>query len=158
MLTAINFAYRDHLLNFKCNLERVGMQDHLVIAALDTKVYEWGVRQGLPIYLSSTVQAHSGTVVEGGAFGDTGFRKLTKMKSAEVLAVLEAGYSIVWSDVDITWFEHPFEALAVPMSKNDTISIQSNAPYLANASLPALPHESVDMVERSDAPAPHTNV
>jgi len=64
--------------------------------------------------------------------------------------VLNAGYSAVWSDVDITWFAHPFDALAGYMNNSTGIAIQSNAPYVANPAAPATPHSSVLPVATAD--------
>ena len=36
-------------------------------------------------------------------YGGDAFRSLTKLKSTVVLELLEEGYFVVWSDVDITW-------------------------------------------------------
>ena len=154
LLTAVNFGYREHLMNFKCGLERVGAIDNFVIAAMDTKMYEWGVRRGLPIYLAASAEQRpdSGAAEEGG-YGSEHFRYVTKLKSQAVLEVLNAGYSVVWSDVDITWFYHPFDALAGFMKKDGGIAIQSNAPYVQNKAKIAIPHKTVAAVEKSDDPA-----
>ena len=52
LVTAVNYAYRSHLMNFKCTLERVG-QNRFVVAAMDEQIYQWGVKQGLPIFLAN---------------------------------------------------------------------------------------------------------
>ena len=39
MLSAVNYGYRHHAINFKCGLERVGMTDNFVIGALDDDMY-----------------------------------------------------------------------------------------------------------------------
>ncbi|CAI6008300.1 unnamed protein product [Closterium sp. NIES-65] len=65
------------------------------------------------------------------AFGSQCFRQFTKLKSRAVLRVLKAGYSVLWTDVDIVWFSDPLPDL---MSYGPgTFPIQSNEP---NASLP----------------------
>jgi hypothetical protein len=67
---------------------------------------------------------------------------VTKLKSRAVLEVLNAGYSVVWSDVDIAWFVHTFDALASYMSKDFVgMAIQSTI---------AFPHESVDSILYTD--------
>ena len=50
LLTAVNYEYREHLMNFLCNLNRLGMTDHYIVSALDRRMYMWGFLQGLPIY------------------------------------------------------------------------------------------------------------
>lgn len=152
LLTAVNYAYRDHIMNFKCTLERVGMTDHFVVAAMDEKMYKWGILQGLPIFLASSAKDDSKSLTSsGGKYGSGGFQKVTKLKSRAVLEVLNAGYSVVWSDVDIMWFVHPFDALAGFMKRDSGIAIQSNAPYKQNRKR-ARPHKTVAFV-KSDDPA-----
>ena len=64
-------------------------------------------------------------------FGSQCFRKFTKLKSRAVLRVLKAGYSVLWTDVDIVWYSDPLPDL---MSFGPgTFPIQSNEP---NASIP----------------------
>ena len=156
LLTAVNFGYREHLMNFKCNLDQFGMK-HFVIAAMDHEMYEWGSQRGLPIYLASSANATTAGLMKqariGGKFGSEGFRSLTKLKSVAVLDVLKAGYSVVWSDVDITWFNSPFEAFADFMKTGAGITIQSNAPFIQNPNRTALPHETVAKIEKTDNPA-----
>jgi Nucleotide-diphospho-sugar transferase len=154
LLTAVNYAYRELLMNFKCTLERVGMRDHFVIAALDKQVYEWGVLRGLPIYLASSAgKEESDLVVQGSDYGGDGFKSVTKLKSVAVLEVLKKGFGVIWSDVDITWFRHPFDALADYMRKDGGIAIQSNAPYVENSKKSATPHETVVEVAHVECPA-----
>ena len=57
----------------------------------------------------------------------------------------------MWSGVDITWFEHPFDALSDYM-KGNALAIQSNAPYVSNHNQGSQPHITVSKV-KSDDPA-----
>jgi hypothetical protein len=148
MLTAVNFVYRAHLMNWICMLERVGMRDNFIIAALDEEMYQWGILQGLPVFKPSAI----GTLEKNGdySFDTEHFRSVTKLKSTVVLEILHAGYSVIFNDVDITWFVHPFDALSGYMSNSSDadIVIQSNVPYVANNSsdVESRPHSSVGLV------------
>ena len=71
------------------------------------------------------------------------------MKSRAVLEILEKGYSGVWSDVDISSFDHPFDALADYM-KGNALAIQSNAPYVSNTNQGPQPHVTVSEVKSND--------
>jgi hypothetical protein len=155
LLTAVNYDYREHLLNFKCTLEKVGMQDHFIVAALDRKVYKWGVYLGLPIFLAKSAhsQDEDSLVITGGQYGNAAFKHITKMKSLTVLEVLKTGYSVVWSDVDITWFYHPFDVLADYMKHDKGITIQSNAPFVQFEGKLAVPHETVNAIDHTESPA-----
>ena len=147
LLTAVNYEYRGHLRNFMCNLERVGLVDNVVVAALDAAVYRWGVERGIPMFLPQAVAQAMHRYVSDG-YGGAAFRSLTKLKSTAVLEVLDAGYSVVWSDVDITWFVHPFGALDKYIQADSGVDfiIQSNSPFVENSAVPATPHASVKNV------------
>ena len=149
MLSAVNYGYRLHLMNFKCGLERVGMLDHFVIGALDDDMYNWGIMRGLPIFRVTLDSSHTSDA----AYGSDAFKKLTKLKSKLVLQVLEAGYSVVWSDVDITWFVHPFEVMSEFMIPDGGIAIQSNAPYVENENAPANTKTATGGSLRTEDPA-----
>jgi hypothetical protein len=64
LLTAVNFVYRNRLMNFKCNMERVGMTDNFVVAALDKRMYVWGILQKLVVRKTQrTVQVMAATTL-----------------------------------------------------------------------------------------------
>ena len=42
-------------------------------------------------------------------FGTDCFKKVTKMKSHTVLQILRLGYRVLFSDVDVYWFENPIQ-------------------------------------------------
>jgi hypothetical protein len=42
ILTGVSYNYRDILMNFVCNLRRLGIYDSLVIAAFDEEAYRFG--------------------------------------------------------------------------------------------------------------------
>ena len=152
LLTAVSYNYREYLLNLICNLERLGNSfQHMVIAALDKEMYDWGALRGLPVFLpSSQLNDKNTTVSSGYDYGSQNFRAMTKLKSRSALEVMNAGYSVVYSDVDITWFQDPFESLRPYTMKNSTaLMIQSNAPYaphLADPEKKYKPHDSVSGV------------
>jgi len=128
----VGFEYKAQLMNFICSLNRVGMSNHYIIAALDHQMYRWGVLQGLPIFLPSFVPMTFNSVIDSSEYGGKFLIQRTKFKSRAVLEVLNAGYSVIWSDVDITWFVHPFDALKPFMNSTSGLAIQSNAPYVAS--------------------------
>lgn len=54
ILTGITHAYRDILMNFVCNLRRLGIYDQLLVAAFDEEAYRFGFRAGLPVLTPPT--------------------------------------------------------------------------------------------------------
>jgi len=132
LLVGVGFELKAQLMNFICSLNRVGMSNHYVIAALDHPMYRWGVLQGLPMFLPSFVPMTINSVIDTSGYGGKFSIQRTKFKSRAVLEVLNAGYSVIWSDVDIAWFVHPFDALKPFMNPKSGLAIQSNAPYVAS--------------------------
>lgn len=132
LMTAETYNYREYLLNLICNLERIGNSfQHMVIAALDEEMYAWGALRGLPVFMPSYLMNDKNAHVNSGHdYGSQNFIAMTKLKSRSALGVMNAGYSVVYSDVDITWFQDPFKNLRPYTMKNSTaLMIQSNAPY-----------------------------
>eukprot|EP00557_Chaetoceros_sp_GSL56_P006581 CAMPEP_0176487940 /NCGR_PEP_ID=MMETSP0200_2-20121128/6426_1 /TAXON_ID=947934 /ORGANISM="Chaetoceros sp., Strain GSL56" /LENGTH=652 /DNA_ID=CAMNT_0017884855 /DNA_START=2246 /DNA_END=4204 /DNA_ORIENTATION=+ len=134
LLTAVTHNYRQFLLNLICNLERLGSSyDHLVIAALDYDVFQWGATRGLPIFFSPNLALEERALNESSYdYNSREFRAVTKQKSQATLKILQHNYScsVVYMDVDITWFLDPFVALRQYMTSKSGLTIQSNAPLI----------------------------
>ena len=116
-------GYFDSIMNKVCNLRRLGISN-FVIAAFDEEMYVRGFKFGLPVFLDidQGVQARGKSE---GSYGSKFFREITKVKSRVVLRILKKGYSVLWSDSDITWFKNPIPLLK---SYNVDMAVQSNAP------------------------------
>jgi len=123
LLTGGSFGYRDMMMNFVCNLRRLGIYDHLIIAAFDEQMYEFGFRMGLPIFFNQ--QAPTAGLADF-EYGSQSFRRLTKLKSQMVLRILKLGYNVIWTDSDIVWYQNPIPLLHAMESD---LVVQSNAPY-----------------------------
>ena len=122
LLTGVSYNYRDILMNYVCNLRRLGIYDMLVIAAWDEEMYRFGFAMGLPIfYYRSGFGDGAGDM----AYGSDGFKKVTKLKSRVVLQILRMGYDVTWTDTDIVLFADPFPEMAAMPSD---FVVQSNAP------------------------------
>ncbi len=124
IVTGVTYAYRDILMNFVCNLRRLGMYDQLIIAAFDEETYRFGFRMGLPIFFYDSEFTH--LRASEAAFGSEGFKSLTKLKSQIVLQILRLGYDAIWTDTDIVWYRNPLPLLAAMPSD---LVLQSNAPW-----------------------------
>eukprot|EP00271_Cylindrocystis_brebissonii_P020647 TRINITY_DN692_c0_g1_i1.p1 TRINITY_DN692_c0_g1~~TRINITY_DN692_c0_g1_i1.p1 ORF type:complete len:802 (+),score=72.91 TRINITY_DN692_c0_g1_i1:430-2835(+) len=132
-LVAVTFGYAEMLMNFVCRLRLINASDNLVVAALDEDLYRYAALQGLAVYYERASDSLKSKVKKGSdcAFGTQCFRQFTKLKSRAVLKLLQAGYSVLWTDVDIVWFKDPLKEL---MSFGPgTLPIQSNEP---NVTLP----------------------
>eukprot|EP00056_Hartaetosiga_gracilis_P003090 m.59689 g.59689 ORF g.59689 m.59689 type:complete len:737 (-) comp11328_c0_seq1:26-2236(-) len=124
IVTGVSYIYRDVVMNFVCNLRRLGIYDSLILAAFDEEMYKFGFQMGLPIFLYKNDEfAHmSARDLE---YGSSAFKKVTKLKSRVVLDILELGYDVTWTDTDITWFKNPLPDL---LSMESDFVVQSNAP------------------------------
>eukprot|EP00730_Choanoeca_flexa_P013016 TRINITY_DN4884_c0_g1_i1.p1 TRINITY_DN4884_c0_g1~~TRINITY_DN4884_c0_g1_i1.p1 ORF type:complete len:412 (+),score=79.74 TRINITY_DN4884_c0_g1_i1:3-1238(+) len=125
LLTGASYAYRDVVMNFVCNLRRLGIYDQLIIAAFDAEMYRFGFRMGLPVFFYQS-QDLSGLTSLDLEYGSQHFRKVTKLKSQVVLQILRLGYDVTWTDTDIYWFRNPIPLLA--QMESDFV-VQSNAPF-----------------------------
>ena len=137
ILVAVTMSYAPMLMNFVCNLRRLNLSSLLVIAALDANMYRFAYTHGLPVYYSGPQEEGAGQQGQQGQqqpdaesgsceYGTDCFRKFTKLKSAAVLRVLKAGYSVLWTDVDIVWFSNPLPELMA--YGPETLPVQSNEP------------------------------
>eukprot|EP00850_Spirogloea_muscicola_P010082 SM000058S18512 [mRNA] locus=s58:243830:247696:- [translate_table: standard] len=109
ILIGVTYAYRDLLINFVCRLQSLQVTNYLVVA-LDVDLYKFAFAQGLPVYYDKDVGDGSKTSGEC-EFNSACFRSATKLKSRAVLKVLKAGFSVLWSDVDVVWFTNPLPDL-----------------------------------------------
>ncbi len=127
ILTGVTYAYRDVLMNFVCNLRRLGIYDQLLVAAFDEETYRFGFRMGLPVFFYESDANHQREAnVREAAYGSDGFKSLTKLKSQIVLQILRMGYEVVWTDTDIVWYRNPLPLMAAMSSD---LVVQSNAPW-----------------------------
>lgn len=124
IITALNYGYRNVMMNWVCNMRRLGITN-FIIAALDEDLYRFAFVRGLPTYYDDAVLSGRAVKLQDASYGSPEFKELTKMKSRVVLEFLKLGYDTLWSDTDIVWFKNPIEDLQAQMVD---LAIQSNAP------------------------------
>lgn len=124
IVTALNFGYREMMMNWVCNMRRLHISN-FVIAALDEDLYKYAFLRGLPVYFEEVVVSGRGLSLNDASYGSDEFKELTKMKSRVVLQFLKLGYDTLWTDTDIVWFKNPIDHLR---SLSVELAIQSNAP------------------------------
>lgn len=129
VLVSVTYGYRDLLMNFVCNLRRLGIQGPTVVA-LDGKLYEFAMEQGLHVIYGGIEAGDGGgdneKEIKSCEYGSDCFRKVTKLKSRLVLKALKLGYNVVWSDADVIWFKDPIPELL--KYEKGTFPIQSDSP------------------------------
>lgn len=124
IVTALNYGYREMMMNWVCNLRHLNITNFLV-AAFDEDLYKYAYVRGVGVYLENTVMDIHNASLGAAAYGSDSFKDITKMKSRVVLRFLKLGYNTIWSDTDIIWFKNPIDHLK---SHEKDIVIQSNAP------------------------------
>lgn len=127
VLSAATYQISELALSWACNLRRLTLNNFL-LAALDGKMFEIGVKHGVPIFESSILDVNSTYVDEKEcSFGTICFKQTTKLKSRLVYNFLRLGFSVLWSDVDIVWLKDPLKYLRRTASLSSSqILIQSN--------------------------------
>ena len=125
VLTGVSYNYRFMLMNFVCNLRRLGVYDTLIVAAWDEEMYQFCFKMGLPVFLYETDVFGKINMKVDMAYGSQAFRKVTKLKSQVVLAILKKGYDVTWTDTDIAWLQNPIPLMA---NMESDFVVQSNAP------------------------------
>ena len=127
---AMAFCRKQVLPCFPVNSEIAAKAEAIVLGQGEDEVEAAGAaaaaaagRTEAPAHVDLQAAAH--------AFGTKGFRALTKLKSQQVLRILELGYNVLWSDVDIFWKVNVIPGVLAEMGQGEgsvDIAIQSNAP------------------------------
>jgi len=123
VVTGMSYNYRLMAMNFVCNLRRLGLYGQLVVAAWDEEMYEYGFRMGLPVFLYRPRETYRPG--DDMRYGSSAFRRVTKLKSELVLAIVERGIDVTWCDTDVVWFANLLPRFAAMPAD---IVVQSNAP------------------------------
>jgi hypothetical protein len=108
LLTGGTFAYHEIIMSFVCNLRRLGMYDELVIAAFDDELFEFGQRMGLSVFRYQHNLRLSAHALK---YGQKNYDKMILLKPKLVLAVLNMGVDVTWTDTDIAYFKNPLPYL-----------------------------------------------
>jgi hypothetical protein len=105
LITGCNYGFVNHLHNFKCFADRLGMK--FLVMAMDKQAHH---------YISTNTTMNSFLMV-GGAVGDvTGsstefrskqFNLITARKKEAVHDILQLGYDVVFSDTDVAMIRDP---------------------------------------------------
>jgi hypothetical protein len=105
LITACNFGFVNHLHNFKCFADRLGMK--FLVMAMDAQAYDY-------ITKNTTMDSY---LMLGGAVGEvTGsatdfrtkqFNLITAKKKEAVHDILQLGFDVLFSDTDVAMIRDP---------------------------------------------------
>lgn len=124
IVTALNYGYREMMMNWVCNMRKIGVSN-FIVAAFDEDLYKFALTRGLPVYYENSLPVRLHSSLAEAQYGSSAFKELTKMKSRVVLRFLKLGYDTVWTDTDIVWFKNPLESMK---RMEVDLAIQTNAP------------------------------
>jgi hypothetical protein len=121
LILSANMGYADMTFNFLCRLAKISKTFKYVVIAQDTSFYDFLQSHKIPSISGSLIHPISTQNAEN--FRTTGFNAISIAKMIAVRVVLELGYNVLFSDVDIAWNENPVPFLPADVD----LAIQSNS-------------------------------
>ena len=106
VMTGCNHGFLNHLMNFKCFAERLGIK--FLVVALDKKTHDF-IR--LNTSVDSIYMQYAGVTEEATEFRSKQFNLITTRKKEAVHDVLKLGYDVLFSDTDVAIVRDPFPYL-----------------------------------------------
>jgi hypothetical protein len=120
LLISANMAYADMAYNFLCRLAKISKCFKYVVVAQDASFYSFLQSHGIPSISGSLI--HPVSAEDAKNFRTAEFNAISIAKIVAARMVLESGYNVLFSDVDIAWKKSP-----VPFLPTDVdLAIQSN--------------------------------
>lgn len=137
VLLGFNWGYKQLLLNALCRFAQLGVRNYL-IAAFEPEAMSFCRDRNLPCFdVSSFDEDNKASVPlkkdtqrleDAQVFGSPAFQSLTKLKSRQTLRLLERGYHVLWTDLDIFWKQNPLPTMREELNKSKVdLVIQSDA-------------------------------
>lgn len=104
LVTACNFGFVNHLHNFKCFAERLGMK--FLVISMDAQVHEYITKKTSMV----SFLMFNGTI-ESQEFRSQHFNMLTARKKKAVHDIMAEGYDVLFSDTDVAMIQDPLPHL-----------------------------------------------
>jgi hypothetical protein len=120
LILSANMAYADMTYNFLCRLAKISKTFKYVVIAQDTSFYGFLQSHRIPSISGSLLHPISTQNAEN--FRSAGFNAISIAKIIAARVMLELGYNVLFSDVDIAWKKNPVPFLSVDVD----LVIQSN--------------------------------
>lgn len=111
LITACNFGYLNHFMNFKCFMDRLRFK--YLVVAMDERSYEVLKKiEGVESYFwaSGAPVARDSTLFRSKAFNIISARKMEI-----TLAAMKLGFDVIFTDPDVAIIQDPIRFLNVPM-------------------------------------------
>lgn len=111
-VTAANYGFLNHLLNFFCYVKRLNMK--VLVVSLDKKLdhYLNSNNSSQIVSFHLTAEHGEGEVnSEAAQFRSSQFNLMTERKKEVVRDILKLGYNVMFADTDVALLENPFPYL-----------------------------------------------
>eukprot|EP00469_Lotharella_globosa_P003071 CAMPEP_0167802756 /NCGR_PEP_ID=MMETSP0111_2-20121227/19334_1 /TAXON_ID=91324 /ORGANISM="Lotharella globosa, Strain CCCM811" /LENGTH=379 /DNA_ID=CAMNT_0007698903 /DNA_START=258 /DNA_END=1397 /DNA_ORIENTATION=- len=112
VITSLTYPYVDFAANTYVNLQHFGIHEHVVFIAEDHEAY-----RALSKITDRVVLSWSGMDIAEGVpaqYGDKAYGDVTKLRPSYMLASLDAGVHVVWTDVDIFYTQNILDVFRRP--------------------------------------------
>jgi len=110
IVATVDAGYVAFALNWACSLRRLGIQNFL-FHAVDDDIFQALQDMNLPVvkYLSATsLQYKKGGKADGVVYGSVSYQSIMNTRTEFIATILEEGYNVLLSDVDIVFLRSPF--------------------------------------------------
>jgi hypothetical protein len=112
LVTGCNHGFLNHLLNFKCFADRMGLK--FLVVAMDEKAYQYLTKHTnmVTYYMPTGVDNTSAAVTSDSVtFRSKQFNLITARKKEAVHDILVRGYDVLFSDTDVAIVRNPLPYL-----------------------------------------------
>jgi hypothetical protein len=115
ILAMTNAGEVDFALNMACSLKDVDAFQHLVVVATDDAAKRVLETKGVPVYFDPSIAAFvraSNKHKDADKFGGKTWSLIAVQKLLMIAAVVEAGFNVFFTDVDVVFMRNPLPHLA----------------------------------------------
>lgn len=109
MVTACNFGFINHLHNFKCFADRLGMK--FIVFALDAEAHAYIKANTSMVSYQMTSGVVGNVTGESSDFRSKQFNLITAKKKEAVHNILKLGYDVLFTDTDVALLRNPMPYL-----------------------------------------------
>ena len=111
LVTASNFGYLNHLLNFNCYMQKLNFK--FSVFSLDTNLHSF-LRENHPSINSIAFFDNSVSLSQASNFRTKFFNVITNKKEETVFILLHLGFNVIFIDIDIALLKDPLIHLMLP--------------------------------------------
>lgn len=109
LVATVDAGYIGFALNWACSLKRLGVENFF-FHATDDKVFKELVARSMPVvkYLSVLSQEYEKLQQDAVVYGSVSYQSLMNTRTSFITMIVERGYNVLLSDIDIVYLKNPF--------------------------------------------------